>query len=114
MDWEEHVGNLLVPGEVGDVARYLAGTGGAIVWGVKFAGVAIPPVVVLLYWMGWVVALSTCCRVVASLASIGNVAGGARAATTVLWCRGCVVVLVGGHGSWWGWHVTRSCQHMVD
>lgn len=114
VDWEVHVGNLLVAGEVGDVARYLAGTGGAIVWGVKSAGVAIPPVVVSLYRMGWVVALSTCRRVVASLAPIGIVAVGASAATIVLWCRGCVVGLVGGQGRWWWWHVDRSCRHVVD
>ena len=114
VDWEVHVGNLLVTGEVGDVARYLAGTGGAIMWGVKSAGVAIPPVVVSLYRMGWVVALSTCRRVVASLAPIGIVAVGASAATIVLWCRGCVVGLVGGQGRWWWWHVDRSCRHVVD
>ena len=113
VDGEVHVGNLLVAGEVFDVARYLACTGGAIVWGVKSAGVAIPPVVVLLYRMGWVVALSTCCRGVASLAPIGIVAVGASAATIVLRCRGCAVWLVVGHGWWWWRHVDRSCRHVV-
>jgi hypothetical protein len=84
VDWEVHVGNLLVAGEVGNVPWYLAGTGGAIVWSVKTAGVAIPPVVVSFDRMGRVVALSACSRVVACPASVGSVAVVAGAVTIVL------------------------------
>ena len=97
-------------------------------WSVEPAGKTIPPVVVSLDRMGWVVALSTCCRVVASSATIGIVAVAAGAATIGLWCQSCVVGLSGGHGRrwrwhgvglgggcrWWWWHVDRSCRHVVD
>ena len=114
VDREVHVGNLLVAGEVGDVARYLACTCRAVVWGVKTTGVAIQPVVVSFDRMGWVVALSTGWIGDPTLAPIGTVAVGPSAATKVLWWWGCVVWLVGGHGWWWWWHVDRCGWHVMD
>jgi ABC-type multidrug transport system permease subunit len=110
VDREVHVSNLLV----GNVAMYLTGAGGALMWSVKTAGVAIPPVVVSLDKMRWVVALSTGCVIVASTAPSGIVAVAAGAVTIVLWCRVCGVGLSDGQGRWWWWHLERRGWHVVD
>ena len=65
---EVHVDNLLVACEVGKVSRNLACAGVAIMGSVKPTRETIPPVVVLLNWMGWVVAWSLHGGVVASAA----------------------------------------------